>query len=235
MIKIFDLPRIILTNLYKVITRIRVFNVGIIPQGTSVIFTFNHICGADALVANIALKRIIQFLAKGIYFQNKIYAFFMSKITGSIPIYQDDYAKNIPILKKLFTTSEKEKMSLGIFPEGDLYKKGGFGKFNKGAAYISYKLKWPIIPVYIHNMAKGPDVDCFIGRNEWAEGMTAMIINIGRRIDVVAGNPIWPTTFNKNNISYKKIVEDINNALFEEFLILEKEIDNVTSKAQNKI
>ncbi len=84
-------------------TRIRVFNAGKIPQDTSVIFAFNHICGADALVANIALKRKIQFLAKGIYFQNKMYAFFMSKITGSIPIYQDDYSKNIPILNELPT------------------------------------------------------------------------------------------------------------------------------------
>ena len=156
MIEIFDLPRIILSNIYKVITRIRVFNTDKIPQDTSVIFTFNHIAGADALVAVIALKRKIQFLAKGKYFQNKMYAFFMSKITGSIPIYQADYAKNIPILKKLFNTSKNEKISLGIFPEGDLYKKGGFGKFNKGAAYISYKLKWPIVPVYIHNMLKGP-------------------------------------------------------------------------------
>lgn len=91
----------------------------------------------------------------------------MSKITGSISIYQVDYAKNIPILKKIFATSAKEKISLGTFPEGDVYKKDRFGKFNKGAAYISYKLKWPIIPVYIHNMRRGPDVDSFIGRNKW--------------------------------------------------------------------
>ena len=136
MAEIFDLPRIILSNVYKVITRIRVFNTDKIPQDISVIFTFNHIAGADALVAIIALKTKIQFLAKGKYFQNKMYAFFMSKITGSIPIYQDDYSKNIPILKKLFNISNNEKISPGIFPEGDLYKKGGFGKFNKGA--VSY-------------------------------------------------------------------------------------------------
>ncbi len=62
-------------------------------------------------------------------------------------------------------------------------------------------------------MAKGPDVNCFIGRNEWAEGMTAMIINIGRKINVVVGNPIWPIAYVKDKKSYKKIIEDINNAL----------------------
>ena len=159
-----------------------------------------------------------------------MYAFFMSKITGSIPIYQADYAKNIPILKKLFNTSKNEKISLGIFPEGDLYKKGGFGKFNKGAAYISYKLKWPIVPVYIHNMLKGPGVESFIGRNEWTEGMTAMIINIGRRINVVVGNPMCPTSFIKSKKPYKRVVEDINNSLFEAFLRLEKDINNVIRK-----
>ncbi len=200
------------------------FNIEKIPEDTSVIFTFNHICGADALIAVIALKRKIQFLAKGEYFQNKMYAFFMGKITGSIPIYQDDYSKNIPILKKLFNTSENEKMSLGIFPEGDLHKKSGFGKFNKGAAYISYKLNWPIVPVYIHNMLAGPDVDTFIGRNEWSEGMTAMIINIGRRINVIVGNPIWPASFINSRVSYKKTVENLNNALLREFLRLEKNI-----------
>lgn len=230
MIGIFDLPRIILTNIYKSITRIRVFNTEKIPQDTSVIFAFNHIAGADALVAVIALKRNIQFLAKGEYFNNRMYAFFMSKITGSIPIYQDDYAKNIPILKKLFSISKNEKISLGIFPEGDLHKKGGFGKFNKGTAYIGYKLRWPIVPVYIHNMLKGPDVDSFIGRNEWTEGMTAMIINIGRIINVVVGNPLWPSSFGKDNKQYKKTVEDINNSLLEEFLRLEKETDRMFNK-----
>ena len=230
MIEIFDLPRIILSNLYKAVTRIRVFNTDKIPQNTSLIFTFNHIAGADAMVAVIALKRKIQFLAKGKYFNNKMYAFFMSRITGSIPIYQADYAKNIPILKKLFKTSNIEKISLGIFPEGDLYKRGGFGKFNKGAAYISYKLNWPIVPVYIHNMLKGPGVKSFIGRNEWTEGMTAMIINIGRRINVVVGNPIRPSSFLDSKKSYKKVIEDINNSLFEEFLRLEKETDKILSK-----
>ncbi|MBM3709157.1 MAG: 1-acyl-sn-glycerol-3-phosphate acyltransferase, partial [Actinobacteria bacterium] len=225
-----DLPRIILSNIYNAVTRIRVFNIDKIPQDSSVIFAFNHIAGADALVATIALKRKIQFLAKGEYFNSKMYAFFMSKITGSIPIYQNDHAKNIPVLKKLFNTSKNEKISLGIFPEGDLYKKGGFGKFNKGAAYISYKLNWPIVPVYIHNMLKGPDTDSFIGRNEWTEGMTAMTINIGRRINVVIGNPICPVSFINSNGSYKRIVEDINNSLFEEFLRLEKEANKMFNK-----
>jgi len=143
LIEIFDLPRIIISNIYKVITRIRVFNTDKIPQDTSVIFTFNHIAGA---------------------------------------------------------------------------------------AYIIYKLKWPIVPVYIHNMFKGPGVESFIGRNEWTKGMTAMIINIGRRINVVVGNPMWPTSFIKSKKPYKKVAEDINNSLFEAFLRLEKDINNVIRK-----
>jgi hypothetical protein len=56
--------------------------------------------------------------------------------------------------------------------------------------------------------------------------MTAMIINIGRKINVVVGNPIWPSSFLDSKKSYKKVVEDINNSLFEEFLLLEKEANN---------
>jgi 1-acyl-sn-glycerol-3-phosphate acyltransferase len=138
-------------------------------------------------------------------------------------------------LKKIFNISQNEIISFGIFPEGDLHKKGGFGKFNKGAAYISYKLGWPIVPVYIHNMVKDPDTDSFIGRNEWAEGITSMIINIGRRINVVVGNPIWPTISNKRISAYKRVVEDINNSIFEEFLRLEKETNDIINKVKNKI
>ncbi len=91
------------------------------------------------------------------------------------------------------------------------------------------------MPVSINNMAKGPDVNSFIGRNEWTEGMTAMIINTGRKINVVVGNPIWPIAYVKDKEPHKQIIEDINNALLAEFLRLEKETDNVISKTQNKI
>ena len=74
-------------------------------------------------------------------------------------------------------------------------------------------------------MLTGPDVDTFFGRNEWTEGMIAMIINIGRKINVIVGNPIWPAYFIKSKKPYKKVVEDINNSLFEEFLRLEKETE----------
>ena len=116
-------------------------------------------------------------------------------------------------------------------------KKGKFEKFHKGAAYLSYKTKLPIIPIYIHDILKGPDEKRWIGRNNVAEGIVALMLNTFRKIHIFVGKPIDPLTKSiseefKNLTDkkvYKQITEDIHKALEDEFLELKEEADDLSS------
>ncbi|MBC7333606.1 MAG: 1-acyl-sn-glycerol-3-phosphate acyltransferase [Actinobacteria bacterium] len=236
----YSIPRFLFINFYKSITRIRVFNQKGIPKNGSAIFAINHVTGADPIIILAALKKKIYFLADSENFRTRFTDFFMRKFANSIPVFKTRFINNVKSFKELFRlTFDKstKNIFLGIFPEGDLIKKDEFGKFHKGAAYLSYKTKLPIIPVYIHNLLKGPGEEKWIGRNRVTEGIIALIINSFRKIGVFIGKPIYPlaeniisdfkTLTDKNK--YKRIVENINKALEKQFIELKKQAEEVFS------
>ena len=227
----YNTPRILFVNYYKLLTRTKVFNIKRIPKGKSAIFAINHITGADPIIILGALKKKIYFLAESENFRNRFTNFFMRKFTNSIPIFKKEFMKNIKSFKELFSISDKKNVFFGIFPEGNLNKKGKLKKFHKGAAYFSYKTKLPIIPIYIHNLRKGPGEKRWIGRNNVVEGIIALIINTFRKIHIFIGEPINPIAENfvadfkslTDKKAYKQAIENIHKALVEEFLELESE------------
>jgi len=231
----YNTPRILFVNYYKLLTRTKVFNIKRIPEGKSAIFAINHITGADPIIILGVLKKKIYFLAESENFRNRFTNFFMRKFTNSIPIFKKEFMKNIRSFKELFSISDKKNIFLGIFPEGNLNKKEKLGKFHKGAAYFSYKTKLPIVPVYIHNLLKGPGEKRWIGRNNVVEGIIALTINTFRKIHIFIGKPIDPMAENiiedfkdlTDKKACKQITENIHKALLDEFLELENEADKL--------
>ena len=123
----------------------------------------------------------------------------------------------------------------GIFPEGKLNKNGKLEPFHKGAAYLSYKTRLPIIPVYMHNLRIGARPDSFIARSNVAEGIFSIIVNTFQKINVFIGDPINPTAESiaedfkglTDARNYKAAIDEINEALSEEFIELEEEADEI--------
>ena len=149
----YNIPRILFINFYKLFIRLHVFNIKNIPENGPAILAINHVTGADPIIILGAIKKQIYFLAESENFKSRFTNFFMRRFANSIPIFKKQFMKNIKSFKELFIISaNKKKFFLGIFPEGDLNKKGKLKKFHKGAAYFSYKTKIPIIPIYIHNL-----------------------------------------------------------------------------------
>jgi 1-acyl-sn-glycerol-3-phosphate acyltransferase len=229
----YSLPRVLFINFYRSFLRIRITNQKKIPNGHAVIFAFNHTTGADPIIALGALRRKIHFLADSGRFTNSFTAFFMRKFANSTPVFQKEARKNIKSFKELLLISSNKKVSFGIFPEGDLFKKGKFGKFHDGAAYLSFKTKIPIVPVYMHNVSLGPTNESWVGRHPVFEGIASLFMNTYRRIHVFIGDPIDPIAENimeelsdlTDKNEYKKIIDKITEELKKEFLELKEEAD----------
>lgn len=241
----YSIPRFFFINFYKSITRIRVFDHNKLPKDGPAIFAINHVTGADPIIVLAALKKKIYFLADSENFRTRFTEFFMRKFGNSIPVFKKRFMKNVKSFKELLLlslTKTNKNIFLGVFPEGDLIKKDSFGKFHKGAAYLSYKTKFPIIPVYIHNLLKGPSEKRWFGRNRVMEGIIALIINSFRKIGVFIGEPIDPLAENitkdlkvlADKKTYKKIVENINRALEKEFLELKRQAEELFAIFKSK-
>jgi 1-acyl-sn-glycerol-3-phosphate acyltransferase len=155
----------------------------------------------------------------------------MRRFANSTPIFKKEAQKNVRSFKELFLISRRKKIFFGIFPEGDLFKKGKFGKFHNGAAYLSFKTKIPIVPVYMHNINVGPTNESWVGRHPVFEGIASLFMNTYRRIHVFVGDPIDPMAENileelselTDKNEYKKVIDKITEELEKEFLELKEE------------
>ena len=229
----YSLPRVMFINFYRSFLRISISDSKKIPKDHSVIFAFNHTTGADPIIALGALKRKICFLADSERFTNRFTTFFMRRFANSIPVFKQQAEKNIKSFKELFKISKNKKIFFGVFPEGNLFKKGKFGEFRDGAAYLSFKTKIPIVPVYMHNVSLGPKNESWVGRHPVFEGIASLFMNTYRRIHVYIGDPIDPMAENimgelkelTDKEEYKKIIDKITRELEKEFLELKEEAE----------
>jgi 1-acyl-sn-glycerol-3-phosphate acyltransferase len=239
---LYNTPRFLFINFYRLcIVRINVINKKEIAGKNSAIFTFNHTTGADPIIVLGALRKKIYFIADSDRFKTKFTDFFFRKFTNSIPVFKKEFLKNINSFRELFLIAKEKKIFFGIFPEGSLNKNNMFGKFHNGAAYLSYKTKLPIIPVYIHNIHKGPAPDSKFGKNPVMEGIYSLFSNTFRKIHVFIGEPIDPVAENiftdfmemADKNSYKIILNRITSRLENEFVKLKNEADGLIGTKEN--
>jgi len=231
----YSIPIVLFINFYKLFTRTRVFNTRRLPGNKSVILAINHTADADPIILLAAIKKRVCFIAESENFGNWFTSFFMRKFANCIPVFKQQFSKNIKSFKELFRISEGRNVFFGIFPEGMLNKKKGFIKFHKGAAYFSYKTRLPIIPVYMHNMNRGSESKKWLLNNRVTRGMISLIMNTFRKIHIFIGEPIDPIAENiikefkdfTEPAAYKNIINNINDALEKEFLELASEADDL--------
>ncbi len=232
----YNIPKFLFITFYRLLIRVRIFNSKNIPNDKAAILAINHTTGADPIIILTAVKKKVYFLADGENFKYRLIDFFMRRFTNSVPLFKKQFTKNIKTFKELFALNNGKSFFYGIFPEGKLNKKGRLSNLDKGAAYLSYKTKLPIIPIYIHNLIKGPDTNRFLGRNRVIEGIIALLVNTFRKINILIGEPIYPVATNivedvkslTDKKAYRQIIDDIHKALEKEFFLLESESEKVT-------
>jgi 1-acyl-sn-glycerol-3-phosphate acyltransferase len=214
-----------------------------LPRDKSVILAINHTADADPIILLAAIKKKICFIAESENFGNWLTRFFMRKFANCVPVFKEQFSKNVKSFKELFNISKNKNVFFGIFPEGILNKKTGFKQFRNGAAYLSYKTKLPIIPVYIHNTNRGPESEKWIWTNRITRGIISLIMNTFRKIHIFIGEPINPIAENiieefkdfTDPGTYKKIINNINEALEKEFLELANEADDLFGTEEEEL
>ncbi|MBU4313962.1 MAG: hypothetical protein KJ821_04125 [Actinobacteria bacterium] len=87
----------------------------------------------------------------------------------------------------------------------------------------------------MHNTNRGPNSKKWIWTNRITRGIISLIINAYRKINIFIGEPINPIAENiieefkdfTDPGTYKKIINNINEALEKEFLELESKADDL--------
>jgi len=115
-----SIPRILFINFYKLLTRTKVINQKRIPFNKSAIFAINHTADADPVILLAAIKKKIFFLAESENFGNWISSFFMRRFANCVPLFKQQFLKNVKSYKELFSISKDKNIFFGIFPEGEL-------------------------------------------------------------------------------------------------------------------
>ena len=238
----FSCPRIIFINFYRLLLRREIFFSKRIPKDRHAILAINYVTCADPVIVLASLKKRIIFLADSRCFETRFTNFFFRKLANSIPVFKKQFAKNIKTFKELFkifshSKSKKRNIFLGIFPEGRLNKSTNLDEFFKGTAYLSYKMKLPIIPVYITNIFKGPEEKDWISKHPILDGLITIFCNLFKKIHVFIGEPVNPVAENifrdlKNFTDkerYKIIINNLNISLKKEFSKLERDARQVIS------
>lgn len=142
---------VVLNIVFRTIYRMKVIGTENIPKTGAYIFCGNHKSYMDPPAIVVTNKRKMRFLAKEELKDNALFAF-LGWAFECIWVKRD--SKDIAPLKQSIATL-KTGECLGIFPEGT---RNGMSKNNgelkSGAAYLSLKMKAPIIPIGIIGDAK---------------------------------------------------------------------------------
>ncbi len=239
----FHTPRIIFINFYRMILRKRIFHLQRLPVDRPAILAVNHVTGADPIILLASIRKKIIFLADNKCFETRITDFFFRTMANSMPVFKQQFSRNIKTFKELFNIFKSPKnrngnVFLGIFPEGRLNKNISLSEFFKGTAYLSYKMKLPIIPVYMSNLFKGPIKKEWFLKRPVLEGLVTIFINAFKRIHIFIGEPIEPLAENifydmksiADRNRYKNTIDKINTALASEFEKLESEAKSIVAK-----
>lgn len=136
---------------YKIYNRLDIYGEDNIPEGP-VIVASNHASNIDPPLVGAAFPRQLRYLAKeslfkGIFFGRAI------KALGAIPVKREDAnsagAVMRMLLKRLFDGED-----VLIFPEGSRSRDGRLQQLEGGAAFLSIKSGYPIVPAYIYGSFK---------------------------------------------------------------------------------
>lgn len=141
----YNIVRIFLVVLYKILFRYEVIGKHHIPEKGAVLLCSNHISLFDPPIIGIHLKRRINFMAKEELFKIPVLGFCIRQL-GAFPVKRGASDK-----RAIRTSLEllRDNKIFAIFPEGTRSKSGEIGKGLSGAGLIALKEPCTVVPVAI--------------------------------------------------------------------------------------
>lgn len=193
---------------YGRLMRIKVFGQEFFSElRRNCIVVANHVTGADSIILQIALRRRLFMLAARKWFEGRFIGFFMTFFCEMVPVALEKGARNLLGIKRSLALL-KNRQSLAVYPSGRMNRDDCMQEINDGAAYLSIKSGAPIVPVYLKNLAYGPEPGSRPWITETWEGLGSVAHNIfNRKIEVYIAPPIYPR---KEMVDRKEEIKRLN-------------------------
>lgn len=118
------------------------------PKGA--LFAVNHSSYLDPILAGVAARKPIYYLARKTLFRNKFFGWLLRSI-NVIPFNRD--TPDTIALKNVINLLRRGKIVL-VFPEGTRTLDGNLQKAHAGIGFIALKAGVPIVPAYIKGSYK---------------------------------------------------------------------------------
>ncbi|MEK6646550.1 MAG: lysophospholipid acyltransferase family protein [Candidatus Firestonebacteria bacterium] len=143
---LYKIGKTVLFPLFKMFFKLEIIGEENIPKTSAVIIAANHLSFLDPPILGTAVrKRHLHFLARRSLFKNIFFGWILRNV-HTYPIANDSIGKGgIETAIKLL----EEGKAVVVFPEGTRSHTGELQKGKSGIGMVSYKSKFPVIPVYI--------------------------------------------------------------------------------------
>lgn len=152
-----------------------------LPESGPYVLCSNHVSYADpVMLAFLAKKEPVHFIAKKELFQNPLLGWFFKKL-NAFPVDREN--ASLSTMRHAMSVLQNKGI-LGIFPEGTRAK-GRKLKPQGGYVVFAHKAKAPIVPVLVH-------YDSFKFR---------------AKIKVVVGKPVYLTNYTSKRLKIEEISE----------------------------
>jgi 1-acyl-sn-glycerol-3-phosphate acyltransferase len=127
--------------------RLRVRGRAFVPPSGPLIVAPTHSSFLDPIVAGVAVRRRLTFMAKAFLFKPFLFGGLIRKL-GAFPLRED--GGDVGAVRLALKLLHRDKAVL-IFPEGTRIRRDGLGRPAPGVAMIAARSGAPVLPLYIHD------------------------------------------------------------------------------------
>jgi 1-acyl-sn-glycerol-3-phosphate acyltransferase len=190
---LYAVGRVLMVAAVRAYGRYCVVGAGNLPATGPAIVVANHPSDVDPILLAVALPRTISFLADAVQFRRGFVGPVIERL-GAIPVHEGvpDRAALEQALSLLV-----EGKAVGIFAEGDLYRRAEPSAFHPGVGFLAIRSGAPVVPVAI----SGAERIHAEGRLHWPW----VRLKVGRPITFAGGR--------RGKVPYAEIAEELREAV----------------------
>ena len=197
---LYRISRFLVRAFAKIIFRLEVRGINVIPRTGGFILASNHASYLDPIVLGAACPRQLNFMARHDLFAIPIFGAFIRNV-GAFPLRRN--SADITSIKEALRRL-RQAQGLVLFPEGSRSSDGLRQEAQPGIGFMAAKSQVPVVPVFINGTHR-------------ALGRYARFIR-PTKIRVYFGKPIYPENIDSRNNyeDFARIIMQEINRLGEE-------------------
>jgi 1-acyl-sn-glycerol-3-phosphate acyltransferase len=190
---LYAVGRVLMVAAVRVYGRYCVVGAGNLPATGPAIVVANHPSDVDPILLAVALPRTISFLADAVQFRRGFVGPVIERL-GAIPVHEG--VPDRAALERALSLLAEGKV-VGIFAEGDLYRRAEPSAFHPGVGFLAVRSRAPVVPVAI----SGAERIYADGRLHWPW------------VRLVVGRPVTFAGAQRGKAAYARIAEELRSVV----------------------